>query len=682
MTLSVAMELTILPAHTNLFTLNRAHRTRCVRLFILMDNSRIVQLLAEIKENNAAYRAGHPTISDVEYDKLVNELKTLDPDNEWLKNIEPAAVNKGRKVKLPIPMKSLNKVKSVAEISQWLTSMAIPENAKLVITPKFDGVSWLRDEFAKKTYSRGGADNEGQDCTPHYDLLASYKEDGTSNLHYTFGELVFDCKTWERELAGKVSDATGEKFKSPRNTVAGLINREEPSEIIKHTTFYRYGVSEMDLENYQTYSQLLQTLCEKYHQHIYGTTVTVAELDESKLAGLFKAWRKEFYIDGLVIYLDDINLWKAIGRQQTTGNPLYAIAYKHPDFTDVFETTVKGIDWKISKSGALKPVVNMDAVDTGDCTMENPTGYNAKYIFENGIGPGARIAVTRSGGVIPKIINVMEEATAETMIEQRDSLLYCPDCGQPTKWNDTKVELICTNPECPGIRLAKIVHFYATLETEQMGEETIAKMFKAGYDTLQRILDITFDELMLIEGFGESIANVILAANKKIRDGIDIIKLMHASDCFSGIGQVKARSIVSNLSATDRLAFTNGYVFTEEGFDKTPQFLALNKTMQSFLKGITPFYDFVARNRLKILPMEEPKKPTGDKYAGMKVCFTGVRDKELEAEIAAQGGEVVNCVSKNTTHLIVADINSSSNKTAKAKSLGIPILTIEDFKRL
>lgn len=639
-------------------------------------------LVRQITAYNEVYRRGEPLISDAQYDQLVDELKHIDPDNEWFQHIEPSVISKGRKVKLPIPMKSLNKVKSVAEIKQWLTSMAIPQTAKLVITPKFDGVSWLRDELSKTTYSRGGADNEGQDCSQHYNLLNSYKKDGTSDLHYTFGELVFDCKTWEQELAGKVSDATGKKFQSPRNTVAGFINRDEPSELLKHTTFYRYGVSELDLENFQSYTQLLQTLCAKYHQHCYGTVVTVGELDETKLAGLFKEWRKDFYIDGLVIYLDDILLWKTIGRQQTTGNPLYAIAYKHPDFTDVFETTVKGVEWKISKAGALKPVVNIDAVDTGDCTMENPTGYNAKYIFENAIGPGARIAVTRSGGVIPKILNVMEEATSETMMQQRDNLLYCPDCGQPTKWNDTKVELICTNPECQGIHLAKVVHFYTTLEAEQMGEETIAKMFKAGYNTLQRILDITFDELMLIDGFGESIANVILAANKKIRDGIDIIKLMHASDCFLGIGQVKAKSIVSSLSESDRAAFTNGYVFTEEGFDTTPQFLALNKTMQSFLKGIVPFYDFVARNRLKILPMEEPKGPTGDKYAGMKVCFTGIRDKELEAEIAAQGGEVVSGVSKNTTHLIVADVNSSSSKATKAKSLGIPILTIEDFRQL
>lgn len=647
-----------------------------------MNNSRIVQLLAEIQKNNKAYRSGQPIISDAEYDKMVDELKSLDPNNEWFQHIEPSVVSNGRKVKLPIPMKSLNKVKSVAEIRQWLSSMSIPETAKLVITPKFDGVSWLRDEFTNQTYSRGGADNEGQDCSKHYNLLTSFKKDGTSNLNYTFGELVFDCKTWKEQLAGRISDATGEKLKSPRNTAAGLINRDDPSKILKHTTFYRYGVGDVDLSNFQTYAELLKFLCDKYNQCMYGTIVTVAELEEANLEHLFKTWRNDYYIDGLVIYLNDIMLWQAIGRQQTTGNPLYAIAYKHPDFTDVFESTVKDIDWKVSKAGALKPVVNIDAVDTGDCTMENPTGYNAKYIFENGIGPGAKITVTRSGGVIPKIIQVQEEATSNTMIELRDNLLYCPDCGQPTKWNDSKVELICTNENCHGIRLAKVIHFYTTLDAEQMGEETISKLFNAGYDTLQRILDITFDELMLIEGFGESIANTIIATNQKIREGVEVVKLMHASDCFAGIGQVKAKSIFASLSENDKFAFINGYVFMEENFNTTEKFKSLNKTMQSFYNGIVPFYNFVAQNKLKILPMKEDEKPIGDKYSGMRICFSGIRDKALESEIALQGGTVVSGVSKNTTHLIVADTASTSSKIEKAKTMNIPIMTIDSFKSI
>lgn len=314
--------------------------------------------------------------------------------------------------------------------------------------------------------------------------------------------------------------------------------------------------------------------------------------------------------------------------------------------------------------------------------MENPTGYNAKYIFDNGIGPGAQIMVTRSGGVIPKILNVIEEAPAEAMVQQRDDLLYCPDCGQPTKWNESSIELICTNPDCPGIRLAKIVHFYTTLGAEQMGEETIARIFRAGYDTLRRMLDITFEELIRIEGFGESIANVIIDANKRIREGVEITKLMHASDCFQGIGQVKAKSILSNLSENERYMIVNGLAQTKKDYDKAPQFHKESKTTQAFLKGLKPFYDFVAINKLKILPMDEPTKVVGNKYAGMKICFTGIRDKELEQLIITQGGEIVNGVSKKTTHLIVADTKSTSGKMVKAVQFGIPILTIESFKKL
>lgn len=657
-----------------------------------MSTSHISELLKAIQLHNEAYRSGNPLVSDAEYDREVAELKELDPDNDWFKHIEPVTISKGRKVKLPIPMKSLNKVKSLQELKQWASSLALPPTAKLVVMPKYDGVSWLHDERRNKTYSRGGAENEGQDCSSHFIKGGFDSCEDSSNFpaEFTFGELVFSRHNWTSNMAGRISDATGEPYRSPRNTAAGLIGRDEAPDDIRYASFIRYGVDEYSLSNWNNFSDLLDDISIEFSQWMNTPdgmkypfhVTTLQELSEELLFGLFNAWQHEYYIDGLVIYINDLALWKIIGRQQTSGNPLYAIAYKHPNFTEPFETTVKGVDWKISKAGALKPVVNIEAVDTGDCTMENPTGYNARYIFDNGIGVGAEIIVTRSGGVIPKILNVVREAPVEAMMQQRDNLLYCPDCGKPTTWNDSKVELVCTNPDCPGIRLAKIVHFYDTLDAEQMGEETIAKMFRAGYDTLCRILDITFDELLLIDGFGESIANIILDTNRRIREGVEITKLMHASDCFQGIGQVKAKSILLDLSESDRLAIVNGYVHTEEGFDQTPQFLKLKKTIQSFLRGLTPFYNFVASNKLKFLPMEEPPKPVGDKYAGMKVCFTGVRDKELELAITSQGGEVVNSVSKKTTHLIVADLSSTSSKMNKAKELNIPIFTVETFKAI
>lgn len=650
------------------------------------------ELAQEIKRLNALYRAGTPEVSDAEYDALLEKWRQLEPEADWFSTAEPALVGNGRKRKLPIPMKSLNKVKSLAEVKQWLSSLAIPETAKLVITPKYDGVSWLHNENSGKTYSRGGAENEGQDCTTHFNKGKFFSDLGSAGIQYSYGELVFLTSNWKEKFAGQLSPE-GLPYKSPRNTIAGLINRDEPTEALECASYVVYGADQHSLfSNYATYADFLCDVADLNPSPIHNPDTdieelpfkiaTVAELNEEYFAKLFSYWKEQVYIDGLVIYLNDLSLWQAIGRQQTTGNPLYAIAYKHPDFTDAFDTTVKGVEWKVSKAGALKPVVNIEAVDTGDCTMENPTGYNAKYIFENSIGKGATISVTRSGGVIPKILSVIKEASSEVMCEQRDKLLYCPDCGQPTKWNNSKVELICTNPKCPGITLAKVVHFYSTLDAEQMGEETLAKLFRAGYNTLRRILDITFEEIVRIDGFGDSIANVILDANKKIREGVEVTRLMHASDCFLAIGQVKAKSILSDLSDSDRFAFINGCVQTEAGFDQTPEFLALNKTMQSFLKGIVPFYDFVAENKLTILPPEEKAKPVGDKYAGMKVCFTGVRDKCLEDEIVSQGGEVVSGVSKKTTHLIVGDTNSTSSKMSKAKSLGIPILTVEGFKSL
>lgn len=643
------------------------------------------ELRKEISRLNTLYRAGMPEVSDSEYDALVERLRRMSPQDPWFSSAEPAPVGQGRKRKLPIPMKSLNKVKSLTELRQWVKSLAIPDTAILVVTPKFDGVSWLHDEETGETYSRGGAENEGQSCAAHY-----LKGDFGQKRHwpqcypprFTFGELVFSRSEWESSFAGKVSTTTGEPYKSPRNTIAGFINREEATDMLRHASFFRYGVGETDLDSFGSYTELYDNLCTVYRQPPLLLTVKASELSEEVLNRCFAEWRTQYFIDGLVIYIDHLNIWKLIGRRQTTGNPLYAIAYKHPDFTDSFEATVQNVDWRVSKAGALKPVVNIDAVDNGDCVIQRPTGYNAKYIFENSIGPRALITLTRSGGVIPKITGVLKEASSQAMCELRDALLYCPACGKPTKWNESAVDLVCTDENCKGRRLAKIVHFYNILEAEQMGDETILKLFNAGYDTLRRMLDITFDEIVRIDGFGEGVANAVLCANSKIRDGVELTKLMHASDCFAGIGQIKAKSILNSLTESDRFAFANGMVSTVEGFEADPRILALGKTAQAFLRGIAPFFDFVAENKLTILPMEHTAKPVGDKYAGMKVCFTGIRDKELEDEIRSQGGEVVSGVSKTTTHLIVADPLTGSGKATKARALKIPVLTVAQFRDL
>lgn len=645
---------------------------------------KIEKLRALIKDYNQAYRSGNTQISDAEYDKLVEELRRINPDDEWFKQIEPALVSKSRKVSLPIPMKSLNKVKDIQALRNWVGAMGLSSTTSVVITPKFDGLSLLHNEKTGMTYSRGGAENEGQDCSVHYQAATNIKNIKTK-FHFTFGEFVFSKASWTKNFASKKSPDTGEPYKSPRNTAAGLLNRAEPSEGLQYVDFFRYGIDADSMQNigFKTYDQLYERLCCDYNQLPLYQCVKAEDLTKELCQSLYQEWSQDYYIDGLVIYINDIDVWQAVGRQENTGNPNYAIAYKDPSFTETFETTVKDIAWKVSKSGALKPVVNIEMVDTGDCNMENPTGYNAGWILNHHIGKGAKVLVTRSGGVIPKILETIEQVSTNEEARLWDNLKYCPHCGAPTKWDSKKIELTCTNPDCCGIQLAKIVFFFKTLEAEYIGEETITKIFNAGYKKLNEILNITFDELLDIEGFGEAIANQILNAIERIKEGVEVTALMHASDCFAGIGQIKAKAILSQLPEEQRFAFYIGNFHTWESnaeLQTKDYYTRANTTLKSFMLGIIPFYKFIIQNRLRILPMKESKTPSGTVCSGLQVCFTGIRDSSLEEAIQSNGGKVVSGISKKTTHLIVAEKSSQSSKAIKAIQNNIPIMTIEEFK--
>lgn len=650
----------------------------------------IQKLVADIKHYNESYRLGLPIISDSHYDSLVAKLKELDPDNDWFKQTEPAIITSlDRKRKLPVPMKSLNKVKSLGELMQWVKGLGLPNDTKLVIMPKYDGISWLHNEKTGETYSRGGTDNEGMDCTPHYKKgdfnFRFFDEDyaeqtNIAPFNFTYGELVFSRYMWESKYANQISD-NGLKYKSPRNTVAGIINRDIPSDVLQDIDFVRYGADEATMQGFSSFSNFLIHLDSLYYQtngmNPLFARFRVSELTEERLHMCFTEWLKHYYIDGLVVYVDEISRWKTIGRQQTTGNPLYAIAYKHPDFTESFETTVKGITWAVSKAGALKPVVQIDAVDTGDCTMENPTGYNAGWCRDHNIGAGAKILVTRSGGVIPKILETLEPTTP--LIPSK-----CPVCGAPTKFDEKQIELYCNNDECEGRRLSKIAHFFTVVGVENMGDETLLKLFKAGHDTIKKILNIKWGDLMKIEGFGESIANSILDQMKQIKQGVDLATLMHASDCFKGIGKVKAQQFLDKLDDEELCSFCQGWFYSGwqmENYPNHPEFQNLSITQQNLFLGYTSFWKFLEDTKVPFR-ISKPKAPTGTKYANMSVCFSGIRDKALETEILDQGGKIASGVNKNTTHLVVKDPNGTSTKISKAKQLDIPVITIEEFKAL
>lgn len=615
-----------------------------------------LELIESIKRHNRLYRMGTPEISDVEYDNLVERLKQTDPDNEWFHHIEPSEIiNSSRKRALPIPMKSLNKVKSVVELKKWADSLGLGENVNLVCMPKYDGLSLLIDTKTWDAFSRGGSENEGMLCSEHLKKIAL---NFAFRFRYIYGELVFSTQKWK----GFKDNPENGEYKSPRNTIGGLINKDEASDLLGYTSFVPYGASEWDIKDHRMFSEVLNEL----QGPAQYECMTLKDCTSEKLSELYKKWRTEYYIDGIVVYVDNLHVWNTIGRHKTTGNPLYAVAYKHPDFTDAFETTVKDVFWGMSKAGALKPVVNIEAVDTGDCQMENPTGYNASWIKEHHIAPGAKILVTRSGGVIPKILETLVPAENTEAFWQ--GLEKCPYCGSPTHFSESGVELMCSDSACKERIFQEILFFFTTCGINNMGEEALRKIYDSGKNSIEAILNITAEELYWIDGFGDSMVNVVLDNMRNIKKGVSLPVLMHASNCFVGIGQTKAKAILKKMSAQQKEDLING-ILQEESDGSV--------TMGNFYAGVKPFGELL--QRIKVPVLNEAETNTNGKLSGYKICFSGFRNNELQKQIEESGGSVVSSVSKNTSILVVTDKNATSSKISKAELLGVKIMDLSEF---
>lgn len=626
--------------------------------------------MRELKNFNTAYRKGDPLISDRQYNALTKALKEQYPDHDWFSQIEPSLIPENRKAKLPVQMKSLNKVLSIEEFNAWIKSCGLRGAHKLVCMPKFDGGSLLVNEATKQGYSRGGAENEGQICDIHM-MKAGIQTN--EKYQYTFGEFVISVNSWDKNFKDQINPKSGDVYKAPRNVAVGMLNADTPPKKITDATFFRYGISGWHPE-YSTFTEQIKDICDTYGQtHLYFTT-DVKDITHDLLQSLYDQWSKVFGIDGIVLYIDNLELSDKIGRNQSSGNPMYAIAYKG-GFEEEVDTETLSVSVEVSKNGYLRPTVQIEPVALSNSTITNPTGNNMRFITDNKIAAGAIIKVKRSGEVIPKIIGVSTPATDKSMEQLLDSLSVCPCCVQPTQWNDTRTDIMCTHPECSGIQFAKLLHFYLTIGCDGLGKEIFSKLFESGFNSISKILNVTVNDVIAIDRLGMSSAKILIDLNQKIKSGLPLDILIHASDCFVGIGRKKAMILLHKFEVSNAnnlsMLLIQSHICKED----------FSVTEKAFYSGIPLFLDFITENNLTALDIElQPDINENGKFNGFSVCFTGIRDKDLEAYIIAEGGSIASGVSKKASHLVVKEKNSSSGKTDKARQLGIPIFEINEFK--
>lgn len=615
-------------------------------IYDLINSGKYKEATDELKNLNNFYRSGDAKITDNEYDKLIETLKFADPDNELFNSGVIEEVNPDRKEKLQFPMFSLDKESEIQNIHRWLTNKGLPLSTLLVITAKYDGISILKNELKTLAWSRGDG-VYGETMHEHYKKIG----DSCKPIDvFTIGEMIipkpiFSSRTFYRE--------NGKPFKNARNMIAGLKNSDSISEDLKYAKHVRYGFASEDFTKNK--SEQIEFICKNLTEIPYKI-VKASELDLNDLNELFIEWGREYDIDGLVFDIEDKNIRKKLGRE-TNNNPAYARAFKNPEWAEAKETTILEIIGDVSKQGYLKPVARLDPIELDGVTVSNVTLNNYKFVKDNNLGVGSVVKVKRSGGVIPKIVSVVKPTGFKMPHFE----------GYDVKWNDNGVELIVEGTKDQEIK--KNIAFFEILGAENVSEGIINQLYENGYDSIKSILSMNISDFEKLDKFGKRKAEIVYNSIKKSITNVNLSKLMHASNMFSGLGSKKLELVCHFETKPDVVDVMN-----IDGFSLI--------SANYFIDGYDKFYEWLNTVPQITIESKEAKKINlvGDDLINMAVVFTGVRRPDLMSIIESRGGKELSPISKNTTHLICKDKNSSSSKMKKASDLEVTIWDVQDLE--
>jgi len=355
--------------------------------------------------DDAYHNTSTPIVPDSVYDALRQYAEKAFPDNTYFLGIGSSV--RGGKVDLPFKMGSLNQVYE-GDTVKWVEKHNL-QNEEIVITDKLDGVSCalIYDNTGKLqiAYSRGDG-TQGADITRHVVKIPSVpKQLALKGPAKVRAEIIIKIDNFPKMAQHKTR--AGVPYKNPRNMVAGLMNSSTNPEGV-----YQY----IDCVAYE----LLDDVCDKAEQIEileqcgFLTPYTMVKigrfLDDTRLTDYLNDRRSltEYEIDGIVLDVNSQKLRAKINPTKDTLNPEYAVKFKVADASNMAVARVINVEWNISKDGFLKPRVQIEPIELKGVTIQYATGFNARFIYDNKIGPGAKVRISRMGDVIPNIIDVVE----------------------------------------------------------------------------------------------------------------------------------------------------------------------------------------------------------------------------------------------------------------------------------
>ena len=646
---------------------------------------RIRELIGTLRAaGRAYYQESREIMSNFEYDKLYDELVSLEKEtgivfaNSPTQNVGYEVVSALPKERHEKPMLSLNKTKSVEELADWLGGQTG------LLSWKMDGLTIVltyQNGTLVKAVTRGNGEI-GEVITANAKAFVNVP----LNISYQ-GELILRGEAIIRysdfEKINEQIEDVDAKYKNPRNLCSGSV-RQLNSEITaqRHVHFYAFSLVKADgIDFKNSRKEQFEWLKTQGFEVVEYHEVTKETLPETVKMYSEAIAENDTPSDGLVLLYDDIAYGQSLGR--TAKFPRDSIAFKWAD--EIQETKLLYIEWSASRTGLINPVAVFEPVELEGTTVSRASVHNISIMEALELGAGDRITVYKANMIIPQIADNLTRSGV------RDIPEACPVCGGQTEvrqLNDVK-SLYCTNPDCQAKKIKSFTLFTSrdALNIAGLSEATLEKFIGVGmiheYADIFH-LDRHQEEIVEMDGFGQkSYDNLIAAAEKASHTTLP--RMVYGLG-VAGIGLANAKMICRHFK-NDFEAMRHATVEELVEIDGIGEVLAQAWTA-FFSDGKN---NAIVDHLLAELTFEADEEENGEgadeTFAGMNFVITGSLEhfknrKELQELIERRGGKVTGSVTSKTNYLINNDVASSSSKNKKARELGVPILSEEEFLKL
>ncbi len=601
------------------------------------------QLEAEISRHNALYfEQAAPVISDDAFDRLVEELKTLRPGSPILAEIggAGAAVEADKVWVHTVPMLSLDKCYDEPTLTRWADKFT----GRAMQTPKIDGVAAAfvyGDDGRLKVVATRGSGSHGEICTPNMRHVAGVPEVAQPGLEVR-GEVYMPLSVFHERFASR-------GFANPRNTAAGAIKQKDAAKTAEYgLKFFAYDVLNADPppETEEAKMQLLSKLGSSPPE---GWRI----LDKEEMQAAYEAWERrrddlDFEIDGVVFKVDDLSQQRGMGV--TAHHPRWAIAYKVK--TESRVAKLVQVLWSVSRTGAVTPVANIEPTSLSGVTVTRISLHNLGMVRKLGILADSTLRVTRRGGVIPYV----EEVVAASGVPVEPPAL-CPECDTPTVEDGDHLK--CPNLDCRSRRIGVLEHYAKVIDVDGFGPAVLEQAYDRGIlKDIDDFYTLSAQDLVPLERMGDKsarnlVAGVAARRRQPLRTFLVSIAIPEVGPTVAAVLERRFLSLDAVMAASEEdLAGVDG-IGPIIAAHVAAAWQAREDRLARLLSHVT------------VVPFEPP--PEADDadagpFAGQSFVFTGKLTrgdrKSAQASVRALGGDTPSGVTKDLTFLVVGDEGS------------------------